>query len=102
MEKDLWEECCFEHDIAYWQGGTAAERLEADQLLRECIEQRTGDRILAKVMYDAVRAGGTPYFPTWYRWGYGWPLGRQYRELSDAERSQVAEKLEDYHWSRGQ
>lgn len=29
--KDLWEECCVEHDIAYWQGGTVAERLAADE-----------------------------------------------------------------------
>lgn len=102
IDKGLWEECCIEHDIAYWQGGTAAERREADERLRDCIEAKTSDAILAKVMYDAVRAGGSPMFPTWYRWAYGWPMGRQYRPLSEEERRQVTRQLEQYHWSRSQ
>ena len=97
---DLWEECCVEHDIAYWQGGTVADRLAADERLRECVEQKTGNRVLARMMYDGVRAGGSPSFPTWYRWAYGWPSGRPYGPLSEAERRQVTDKLEGYHGSR--
>ena len=47
-------------------------------------------------MYKAVRTGGEPYFPTWYRWGYGWPIGRGYRALSPAEEQMVKSKLREY------
>ena len=47
-------------------------------------------------MYEAVRTGGRPYFPTWYRWGYGWPLGRGYKELTEEEVKLVEQKLTVY------
>jgi hypothetical protein len=47
-------------------------------------------------MYQSVRTGGEPYFPTWYRWGYGWPLGRGYRALSPIEKKMVNQKLESF------
>ena len=37
-QKTLWLECCYEHDYAYWKGGTREERAEADQALRACVE----------------------------------------------------------------
>ncbi|MDC1309891.1 hypothetical protein N8X69_02700 [Opitutales bacterium] len=97
---DLWKECCLTHDIAYWQGGTQEERLEADLAFKACVEKKTGDSTLAKLMYDAVRVGGEPYFPTWYRWGYGWPIGRGYQELSRQELLLVQAKLEKYRASQ--
>tara|TARA_Y100000588_G_scaffold301819_1_gene323841 strand:- start:405 stop:875 length:471 start_codon:yes stop_codon:yes gene_type:complete len=95
-DKELWKCCCFEHDLAYWRGGTVAERKAADIKFRECVLKKTGDETLARVMYEAVRAGGSPYFPTWYRWGYGWPIGRGYKELSKAEMTAVQRKLQEY------
>jgi len=40
-------------------------------------------------MLAGVRVGGTPYLPTRFRWGYGWPWPRGYRALTDIERQQV-------------
>ena len=91
-----WCSCCFLHDIAYWQGGSSEDRLRADLALRDCVARRTGDTALAVVMYDGVRTGGHPAFPTWYRWGYGWKYGRGYRSLTAAEQAAVTEKLEEY------
>ena len=51
-------------------------------------------------MYDAVRVGGEPYFPTWYRWGYGWPIGRGYQKISQQEQLLVQAKLEKYRASQ--
>ena len=82
-----WCHCCVVHDLAYWRGGSAKERLVADESLRECVERSTANPALADVMYAGVRAGGGPYFFTSYRWGYGWPFGRLYRELSPEERA---------------
>jgi hypothetical protein len=92
----LWKECCVLHDIAYWRGGSKKEREEADQAFKHCVEKKTGNSKLAALMFQAVRAGGEPYFPTWYRWGYGWPLGRGYQELSPEEEEMVAEKLRKF------
>ena len=97
---DLWKECCHKHDIAYWQGGTKEQRLEADLAFKACVEKKTGDPTLAKLMFDAVRAGGEPHFPIWYRWGYGWPIGRGYKELTTREMALVEEKLLKYRSSK--
>jgi len=94
--RNKWCGCCQQHDIAYWQGGTAAQRQLADEVLRECVVQKTGDSRLAETMYLGVRAGGHPAFPTWYRWGYGWSYGRGYEPLSEADKARVRELLDAY------
>ena len=91
-----WCECCLEHDIAYWQGGTSTDRLVADQALRECVMEKTGDAELSRAMYIGVRLGGSPYFKNWYRWGYGWSYERKYRALSEHEADLVARKLNTF------
>jgi hypothetical protein len=94
--RDLWCDCCFAHDFAYWQGGTQKERKKADETLRDCVIDRTHNKALAVLMYDGVRTGGHPAFPTWYRWAYGWNYGRGYKALTDEERQQAKEKLNEY------
>lgn len=96
-DRRLWCDCCFAHDVAYWRGGSRAEREAADVALRRCVFERTKDPRLAAVMYDAVRLGGAPYFPNWYRWGYGWPWGRTYEPVTAAEAAQAAERLAEYY-----
>ena len=88
-----WIECCIRHDFAYWQGGTFDERAAADGELRQCVAE-LGESILSEVMRLGVVAGGSPYYPTWYRWGYGWPYLRGYQALSTEERGQIVGKLE--------
>jgi hypothetical protein len=91
-QKDLWLVCCIDHDLSYWMGGTSDEREKADRELRDCVA-RTGQTEIAELMLAGVRAGGTPYLPTTFRWGYGWPWPRGYGELSDAEWEQVKQRL---------
>ena len=86
--KTLWLACCEEHDRKYWAGGTKKERLDADLELRSCVAA-TGQPRVAALMLGGVRAGGTPYMPTWFRWGYGWTDFRGYRPLTDAERKLI-------------
>lgn len=96
-----WCECCFQHDIAYWQGGTEAQRLEADEKLRACVLAKTGDPILADAMFNGVRFGGSPWFYNWYRWGYGWSYERKYQALTLEEQRLVSDKLVEY-FKRGE
>ena len=95
-DPELWKECCHKHDLAYWRGGTKEERNQADLAFKECVLKKTGNAELAEIMYQAVLVGGSPYFPTWYRWGYGWPVGRGYQKLSKEELLLVDQKLAKY------
>lgn len=88
--RDLWLHCCRRHDRKYWLGGTRAERLEADIELRDCVAAAGQPRI-AERMLRGVRAGGTPYLPTRFRWGYGWRFFRGYQPLTDSEKSLIEE-----------
>ncbi len=90
--KELWLRCCIAHDRKYWLGGTYRERLQADQELRTCV-QAVGEPAVAALMLAGVRVGGSPYWPTRFRWGYGWPYTHGYRALTPEELAQ-AKKLE--------
>jgi hypothetical protein len=92
----LWCDCCFAHDIEYWRGGTEEDRKHSDERLRECVLGKTGDARLAGLMYDGVRLGGSPVFVNWYRWGYGWPYGRGYAPLTEAERADADARWLEY------
>jgi len=80
-----WCHCCLAHDLAYWRGGTADERLQADLVFRACVQKESSDPALAETMYLGVRVGGGPALMTPFRWGYGWPQGRLYAPLSADE-----------------
>lgn len=86
-----WCHCCVQHDLAYWQGGSASQRLAADQSLRSCV-QHTGENLIGSWMYAGVRLGGSPYTPTWFRWAYGWPYGKGYQTLTSHEQKEVMKR----------
>ncbi len=92
LHKSLWLQCCIAHDLAYWKGGTRPERLAADLALEQCVKN-VGEPKIANLMLTGVRAGGTPYLPSTYRWGYGWSLTRGYQPLTNEEQSQVIKQL---------
>ena len=92
-QQSLWMECCIRHDLAYWQGGSQDQRLAADQALQQCVSQ-VGEPEIAQLMLAGVRVGGSPYFPTPYRWGYGWSYRRGYDPLTDQEIGQVRREVE--------
>lgn len=86
--QEKWLHCCRAHDIDYWQGGTEVQRLASDARLYACISD-VGLSKLGVAMLFGVRLGGTPYLPTPFRWGFGWPYPRGYQALSNHERMQV-------------
>ncbi len=92
-QNELWLECCVAHDRAYWLGGTYTQREAADRRLRQCV-QEVGAPAVASLMLIGVRVGGSPFWPTTFRWGYGWDYPRGYRELTPEELAQ-ARRLTD-------
>jgi hypothetical protein len=91
-QNTLWLRCCYQHDLSYWQGGTELQRMVADYDLQHCVNS-VGEPTIAKLMLAGVRAGGSPYFPTPYRWGYGWSYLRGYKALNATEQMQVKQIL---------
>lgn len=93
-QQSLWLDCCIRHDLAYWKGGTYEERLAADQSLERCV-YRAGEPEIAQLMLAGVRVGGSPFYPTPFRWGYGWPYMRGYTALTPADKKLVKQKLKE-------
>lgn len=93
-QQHLWLSCCYQHDLAYWQGGTAQDRVAADEQLLQCVAA-VGEPEIALLMLAGVRVGGSPYFPTKFRWGYGWPYPRGYRQATHDELQQIKQLLEN-------
>lgn len=92
QDADEWVSCCTAHDLAYWKGGTYSERFEADKELQVCVNE-LGHSAISFLMLAGVRVGGTPFIPSGFRWGYGWPFPRSYRELSAEEKIMIDVKL---------
>jgi len=86
-----WLSPCIQHDFAYWQGGTWEQRVEADLELKRAVIEG-GNPVVARLIYLGVRLGGSPWWPTSWRWGFGWPYPRGYQELSEDEKRQVTLK----------
>ncbi len=93
-QANLWLSCCETHDKAYWMGGTREQRKQADEALRDCVAD-IGQPEIAEIMLAGVRVGGSPWWPTSFRWGYGWPWPRGYRALDDADRRAVKARLKN-------
>lgn len=94
-QSDLWLKCCIEHDIAYWAGGTADQREKADEKLKECVTE-VGEPEIAQLMLTGVRVGGSPYLPTSFRWGYGWPFPKGYEPLTNEEQAEVNKEIKRF------
>ena len=92
-EQQLWRRCCITHDVAYWKGGTVSERRSADDALQSCVS-KLGEPSVGLVMLLGVRVGGSPFWPTPFRWGYGWPYPRAYGPLTETEQQQVEATLQ--------
>ncbi len=70
--------CCEIHDLAYHHGGSSDQRKRADQIFRKCIKE-FDHNILDDVYYIGVRAGGVPWLPTPWRWGFGYHYKKGHR-----------------------
>ena len=97
MHPYLWRHCCVAHDKAYWIGGSAQQRADADSALQACVTTAIGAG-MGDYMHMGVIMGGSPIWLTPYRWGYGWSYLeegklRGYKSLTDDEQAQVAELL---------
>lgn len=68
-----YRDCCVQHDLAYFKGGSWTKRWQADKKLFQCVAAKRGFqyKILAPLMWSGVRVGGVHWLPTPFRWGFG-------------------------------
>ena len=85
-DPDRWSDDCLRHDYRYWRGGKMSDRLAADRELAAGMKE-SGHPLMAEIYFVGVRFGGSPWWPTPWRWGYGWDYPFGYRELSAEERA---------------
>jgi hypothetical protein len=91
----LWADCCLEHDLRFWAGGTLAARDRADLRLRDCVAERADQRT-AQMMYLGVRMGHlSPVKIPSGQWGNAWARPG-FRRLSPEEIRQIEELLPEY------
>lgn len=84
-------DCCVEHDVAYWLGGSLRDKNAADAKFKMCVAEKAGDFVADKY-FRGVAFGGTANGFTTFRFGYGWDVRRIYRPISAQEMEQ-AERL---------
>lgn len=76
--KDIWFECCTEHDKTYWDWWTKNQKNKADLELKECVSKKWFP-IIWNLMEIWVKIWGIPYLPTSFRWWYWWEKFRNYQ-----------------------
>lgn len=85
---EIWVNCCVQHDMAYWIGGTRVQKEAADKELRSCIAGKGYPKI-GKIYENFVDKFGGPRSTQHYRWGYGWNYKRDYAPINEAEEKQI-------------
>jgi hypothetical protein len=68
-----YADCCYDHDLAYFKGGSWTARWRADKKLYKCVAAKKGvsHKFTAPMMWLGVRVMGHPWVPTTARWGFG-------------------------------
>lgn len=61
-------ECCVQHDIDYWIGGTREQKVASDNRLNQCIYQKTKSKEVADAYHGGVVLGGEAWAPNTFRW----------------------------------
>lgn len=66
-------DCCYQHDLEYYYGGSWKQRWRADKKLYRCVVSKPKfyNKLIAPMMWLGVRAFGVPWLPTDARWGFG-------------------------------
>jgi hypothetical protein len=91
-QPELWKQCCFEHDLRYWFGGSFANRDVADTFLKQCVQEVAGS-FWANAIYDGVRRGHSSPIKNRLHWGWGWTSERDNSPLTTDEKALIRHDL---------
>lgn len=91
-QPNLWEHCCFEHDLVYWFGGTRSDKHFADLQLRSCVKKVAGS-FWADIIYSGVVLGHYSPIKFKYVWGWGWHPTRPNEPFTKSELQYIDEEI---------
>jgi hypothetical protein len=84
LEPRLWEDCCVQHDLVYWAGGSKAQQKQSDKELKQCVTDKAG-KMWGNLMYRGVRMGHLSPIKSKMKWGHGWGDNRSFQVLDKSE-----------------
>lgn len=88
----LWRNCCIEHDLRYWFGGSKDDMAVTDLRLKSCINKVAGAS-WANLIYKGVRIGHYSPIKNKRKWSWGWTEKRENKELTIEEIFTVKSEL---------
>ena len=91
---NLWKQCCFDHDLRYWFGGSSEDMLLADSKLKTCVTARAGS-FYGNLMYYGRRAGHFSPIKNEHKWSWGWSEERELSPLQSHEKAIINQELEN-------
>ena len=90
-----WSECCIEHDVRYWLGGTKEKMDESDLKLKKCVEEKSNN-IWSSLIYQGVRIGHLSPIKSKYEWAWGWSeKDKKFSPLDKKQKAIAVEALRD-------
>ncbi len=95
---ELWKDCCIEHDLRYWFGGSSKDQDLADERLKACVEKK-GEKTWAIIMYNAIRLGHYSPVKHKYQWSWGWITKREKKALNAEEKELVKSEILKLNYS---
>jgi len=87
-----WANCCLEHDLVYWAGGTQTMQDLSDIKLGECVTSKSS-KFYGKLMYNGVRLGHYSPIKNKTKWGHGWGDDRGFQPLTSDEKLIIIEQV---------
>lgn len=90
---DVWKDCCLQHDLAYWTGGSKSKQDLADLELKKCVT-KSSSPFFGNLMYRGVRIGHYSPIKNEGYWGNGWgDKERGFKPLSLTEKEVIIEAV---------
>lgn len=87
-------QCCVQHDLHYWKGGTAEQKQSADLEFKSCLDKNTNPTVTS-IYYNSVRVGGNAKLGAPWSWGYGWTSSRAYAPHTPSESLEIEKMTPD-------
>lgn len=92
-KSQAWLDCCIDHDLEYWGGGSKSDKRSADSKFKKCIQDK-GYESVAYLYHKSVSVVPSAKTNFTYRWGYGWNYKRPYKPLNSVEKNQMTAMYE--------
>ncbi len=93
---NLWRDCCIEHDLYLWAGGTQRDHDQTDLNLMSCVK-KVGAPINADIIFWGIKLGNlSPIKLQDKKWSNAWITPRGLKALSFEEIDMLQQSLDSH------